>query len=575
VSDTCGTSSGTGGSAGAGGAPACPSGSSAGAGGTGATANVIDNMDDCNDWIDPVDGRQGAWWSYNSNCDSTITTKGTQTPPIAPCTGHFNLKFEMTPMTQGCAARTVGSGFPTNGWAGIGVSLAPSGCGYNACAWDGIKVTVTGSAVRMDLHTPPFDNYNDVGVDLVAGTQMVPWFRLASASTTSPKAFDCSQLQNLTFKPKSLASFDFTIDNLEFVKDEPSPVVAGCAGSSVGRYFCDDFESGPSKWTISGQDWALTTSTARSATNSVTDSPSGTYANDADAAITLAGTVNLTTATAPVLSFWQKLAVNGASSGSSPYYDYAYVEASTTGGLSWTQLAALRSTSNSSTWLPLQYDLSTYVGSLLKVRFRLWDNSAGSTSVADGWYLDDVEVREAPAPLAGTGPGGCPPATTTRYFCDSFEFGLASWTVATDNWNTTVFEARTGTHSATDSPRTTYLNNAHGYLVLSQPIDLTTATAPILAFWHKLAVNGTSSGSSPYYDYAYVDVSTNGGSTWTTAASYTSTNNTSTWSLQQVNLATYAGQRVQVRFRLWDNSAGTAYVADGWYLDDVEIRELM
>ena len=40
-------------------------------------------------------------------------------------------------------------------------------------------------------------------------------------------------------------------------------------------------------------------------------------------------------------------------------------------------------------------------------------------------------------------------------------------------------------------------------------------------------------------------------------------------------MAIYAGQRVLVRFRLWDNMAGAAYIADGWYIDDVEIRELM
>jgi hypothetical protein len=401
-------------------------------------------------------------------------------------------------------------------------------------------------------------------VDLVAGTQLVPWFRLASASTTSPKTFDCSQLQNLTFKPKSFASFDYTIDNLEFVKDELSPVATGCAGSAVGRYFCDDFESGPSNWIMSGQDWGLIDSTARSASHSLTDSPAGNYANDADAAVTLAGNVDLTGATAPVLSFWDKLAIGCAN-----YTDYAYVEASRDGGLTWTQLSQLNCNSNNSTWRRQQFSLSTYVGARIKIRFRLWDYGDGVNYTADGWYLDDVEIREAPAAMTGTGAGGCAAATTQRYFCDSFEFGLTDWSVSGQDWNTTVFEARTGGHSAADSPHSRYQNDADASLALARPVDLSQASSPILTFWHKLGI-----GCANYSDYAYVEVSTNRGTSWSQLARYSCSNNTSTWSLQQLDLLSYVGQVVMIRFRVWDYGDGATYTADGWYLDDVEVREL-
>jgi hypothetical protein len=38
------------------------------------------------------------------------------------------------------------------------------------------------------------------------------------------------------------------------------------------------------------------------------------------------------------------------------------------------------------------------------------------------------------------------------------------------------------------------------------------------------------------------------------------------------SLAAYAGQRLTLRFRFADNGNGTQ--ADGWYIDDVEIREI-
>ncbi len=52
-------------------------------------------------------------------------------------------------------------------------------------------------------------------------------------------------------------------------------------------YFQDDFEHGLGKWTVSGYDWALTTSDYRSSNHSATDSPGGNYAPNANAAITL------------------------------------------------------------------------------------------------------------------------------------------------------------------------------------------------------------------------------------------------------------------------------------------------
>ena len=160
---------------------------------------------------------------------------------------------------------------------------------------------------------------------------------------------------------------------------------------------------------MSGQDWALTTSTARSASNSVTDSPSGNYTNDADAAITMAGTVNLTGATAPVLSWWQKLSLEGTYGGISPYYDRAYFEVSTNGGLAWTQLASNQSTSNSSTWRRGQLDLSTYIGSVLKVRFRLWDNSAGLVTSATAGTSTMSKCEKFLLPSLERGRGGVSP----------------------------------------------------------------------------------------------------------------------------------------------------------------------
>ncbi len=521
-------------------------------------AAILDNMDDCDIFINPADGRVGYWYAYNSNCDEDVTVKGTQWPAAHSCDNNFNIKFEMEAADTGCVARTWGSDFSSStGWAGMGFWLKPNTDPYDACAYGGIKVTVSGTDVRMNVVTPPFDSWNHVGIELSEGTHVIPWNKLASASTTDAKTFDCSQISNIQFSAVDPSSFDFSIDDIELVADDPSPVVTGCGSHTSDYYFCEDFESGLSNWIVSGSDWGLDTGMARSGDNSLSDSPDGNYPADMDASAILSGTVDLTGATTPVLQFWSSLKL--ASS------DDVYVYASSDGGLSWTQLSTLSSGSNMNTWFPYQYSLVPYADMNIKLRFRLIDSYSVGT-VSDGWYIDDIVIKEPEAAMTGTGPGGCAAATTTRYFCDSFEFGMASWQVSGHDWNTTVFESRTGTHSLTDSPANNYPGDADVVVQTAQPIDLTAASAPVLTFWHKMLLASS--------DDVYVYVSEDNGNSWNQLKTYSSGDNASTWTLQQLSLADYTTRPVLIRFRLIDSySVGT--VSDGWYIDDVEIRELM
>jgi bacillopeptidase F len=128
-------------------------------------------------------------------------------------------------------------------------------------------------------------------------------------------------------------------------------------------------------------------------------------------------------------------------------------------------------------------------------------------------------------------------------------------------------------YSAADSLGGKYRDDSDAGLTLAEPVDLTAATSPILTFWHKLELNGGGYYDS-HHDFAFVEVSNDGGVTWVELAHYVHDNNTTTWSLQQADLSSYAGQTVLVRFRLWDYAEGSGYTSDGWFLDDVEIREL-
>ncbi len=389
-----------------------------------------------------------------------------------------------------------------------------------------------------------------------AGTRLRIRFRLADNG-------DSNVADGWTIDDVEIREFDQT--------SSPPNSSGGCRAATATRYFCDGFEGGLDNWITSSKDWNTTTSSnAVSDTHSLTDSPGGNYLDSAIASATLAGTVDLTAATAPALVFWHKLQLDSYRVNASYSYDAANVDISTNGGMSWSTLSAFNYSANTTTWSRQLLDLTPYVGSRVTIQFRMWDNAA-SGHVADGWYVDDVEIRElAPtAPPPNSNGGGCGAPTTTRYFCDSFEAGVDNWSVSQaaggKDWDvTTSTSAVTGTHSLTDSPSGNYLNGARSSATLVGNIDLTTSTAPVITFWHKLSL---ASG-----DATYVELSTDGGLTWTQLASFGSGNNTSTWAQQMYSLATYAGKRLTLRFRFSDDGNGTQ--ADGWYIDDVEIREL-
>lgn len=83
------------------------------------------------------------------------------------------------------------------------------------------------------------------------------------------------------------------------------------------------------------------------------------------------------------MTFWHKFELE--------FNDYIYVEISTDGGFNWSAIYSHHRDTDV-TWHQEQIDLSSYKTSDVKIRFRLV--SDGDTSVWDGWYVDDVEIKE-------------------------------------------------------------------------------------------------------------------------------------------------------------------------------------
>jgi len=147
-------------------------------------------------------------------------------------------------------------------------------------------------------------------------------------------------------------------------------------------------------------------------------------------------------------------------------------------------------------------------------------------------------------------------------FADSAENGLNNWTVNTSNgWGIVTTSYHSPTHAFTDSPSGNYPNNANNPMTLAYSLNMVSMPMVSLSFWHKYATEAT-------YDFCYVEVSSDNGTTWNTAASYDGT--LSTWTYVSLDISQYtnSSSQVKVRFRLTSDGS---QVYDGWYVDDIKI----
>jgi uncharacterized protein YjdB len=163
-------------------------------------------------------------------------------------------------------------------------------------------------------------------------------------------------------------------------------------------------------------------------------------------------------------------------------------------------------------------------------------------------------------------------ATTDTYFIDDFESGLGNWTVNGYDWAITDSTYWSSSHSATESPAGNYINNENATMTLTQSIDLSSAMSPVLSFWSKVSLGWSTNmyGDIINIDYCYIDISINGGLSWATLGTFGNGHYLS-WFNTALDLSSYAGQSIKIRFRLVDNaSSGTA---EGFTIDDVVVAE--
>jgi bacillopeptidase F (M6 metalloprotease family) len=133
-----------------------------------------------------------------------------------------------------------------------------------------------------------------------------------------------------------------------------------------------------------------------SAPYSITDSPTGNYANNSTTSFIMNENIDLTHASVAVLNYSARWSIEAG-------YDYVQISISTNNGSTWTPLQGLYTKAGSSNqavgqplydgiqnaWVREEINLSPYAGQEIKLRFRL-RTDAGAT--ADGFFFDDLKL---------------------------------------------------------------------------------------------------------------------------------------------------------------------------------------
>jgi len=177
-------------------------------------------------------------------------------------------------------------------------------------------------------------------------------------------------------------------------------------------------------------------------------------------------------------------------------------------------------------------------------------------------------------------------------FNDNMESGQGSWTTSITGGTGSAWALGTPTvgpssvHSGTKCWGTNlsdkYSGNTSDAQLITPSIDLSGTISPLLTFWMYVDIDKKDGG--------YLDISTDGGSTWSQIpgtmlsptydgiitegsvyAWHNATHGIRPWTQVSVDLSSYAGNTVKIRFHFITNNDGFRYY--GWYIDDVMLGE--
>jgi hypothetical protein len=214
--------------------------------------------------------------------------------------------------------------------------------------------------------------------------------------------------------------------------------------------------------------------------------------------------------------------------------------------------------------------------------WRVWaDNACGVGAYSATWSFSTVAA-----------PGDCAPGSTANVVYQyGFESGASGWTTPAGTGANTWALATANPHTGANHYRGAGTASVTDQRLVSPAVVLPVGENPVvLKFWH--VPNLEPSGATACYDGGILEVSTNGGSTWTQVppanllvgpyrsgtvssgfdnplAGLNAWCGVSTYMQTIADVSAYAGQTVQFRMRIGTDSSVSA---TGWDVDDVMVQ---
>lgn len=199
---------------------------------------------------------------------------------------------------------------------------------------------------------------------------------------------------------------------------------------------------------------------------------------------------------------------------------------------------------NSDSWFWEVGDLDNTVGII---------GSAWSPTMPEEPWNYDSETDLAMTVSCGGG------SEETLVYSENFDNGMGDWA---GGWAITSADSYSPPNSMTDSPGGDYQNNQTNSVAMTSDIDLTGYFGARLEFQTKYEIELG-------FDYVYLYISTNGGSSWINIATFNGESNDDyTWHMFNADLGGFVGQNVRFKFTLVSDGG---YVVDGMYVDDFAV----
>ena len=161
--------------------------------------------------------------------------------------------------------------------------------------------------------------------------------------------------------------------------------------------------------------------------------------------------------------------------------------------------------------------------------------------------------------LLGAAPPPPPPSGSQLLLNPAFELGNNG------NWTQTsgVIDSSTGRPARSGSWKAWLCGygSTHTDSIYQSVTIPSTATSATLSLW--IRIDSAETTTTTQYDKFYVQISNNGGSSYSTLATYSNLNKNSTYVQKSFDVTAYKGQTIRVRFYATeDSSLQTSFVVD-------------